>query len=411
MTPERWRYIERVFHEALGAAPEARAAVVAEACSGDEGLRHEVESLLAQAASSGVLDRSAASLVGDLSSPAPAPASPRRLGRFELQELLGVGGMGEVYRAHDTRLGRDVAIKILPPAFKDDPRRVSRFEQEARVLASLNHPHIASIYGLEQADGVTALVMELVEGDNLSPRHTVRIDQALGIARQIADALEAAHEQGIIHRDLKPANVKVRPDGTVKVLDFGLATALRPASGPARIPAAQHTEPGAILGTPAYMSPEQARGEPASPPADIWAFGVVLYELLTGVSPFARPTTSETLASVLGEQPDYSRLPSVTPPNVRRLIRRCLEKEPKRRLQHVGDARIELDEALSPSTADASSIPEHRSSSANRTARNLRAAALVGAAFAAVSPPAPSGWRFGPRRRPWYGRSSRPTLP
>lgn len=381
MTPERWRDIERVFHRALAAAPDARAAVIAEACSTDEALRQEVESLLAQADSSGMLDGSAAGLVAELTSPALSGPLPRRLGLFELQELLGVGGMGEVYRARDTRLGRDVAIKILPLAFRNDSHRAARFEQEARVLASLNHPHIASIYGLEEAAGVTALVMELVEGNDLSARPTGRVDQALEIARQIAEALEAAHERGIIHRDLKPANIKVRPDGTVKVLDFGLATAFGPAADPARILAEQRTLPGAILGTPAYMSPEQARGEPASPQADVWAFGAVLYELLTGVSPFGRPTTSETFVSVLREQPDYSRLPLETPPSVRRLIRRCLEKERKRRLQHVGDARIELDEALSPSTADASPVLELRATRANRNARGMRAAA-VGAAFA-----------------------------
>jgi serine/threonine protein kinase len=216
--------------------------------------------------------------------------------------------MGEVYRARDTRLGRDVALKILPEAFKDDPARVARFAREARVLASLNHPHIAALYGLEEADDVTALVMELVEGDDLSQSR--RMDQALAIAKQTSEALEAAHEHGVIHRDLKPGNIRLRTDGTVKVLDFGLATALGTASDAATILAERQTRAGTIVGTPAYMSPEQARGEPLSRHTDIWSFGVILYELLTGVCPFARPTIAETLSSVLSEQPDSSQLPA-----------------------------------------------------------------------------------------------------
>jgi serine/threonine-protein kinase len=261
-----------------------------------------------------------------------------------------------VYRARDTRLGREVAIKILPRAFKDDPDRLARFAREARVLASLNHPHIGAIYGLEDVDGGTALVMELVEGDDLSQRiarGAIPLSDALTIARQIAEALEAAHEQGIIHRDLKPANIKVRRDGTVKVLDFGLAKALVPAPDEAPTLTAMPTQAGAIIGTPAYMSPEQARGEAASRQADIWSFGVVLYELLTGASPFGRRTTADTLASVLGTQPDYSVLPSATPATVRYLVRRCLEKHQRRRLQHMGDVRIEIEDALAALTTEA----------------------------------------------------------
>ncbi len=224
--------------------------------------------------------------------------------------------MGEVYRARDTRLSRDVAIKILPHAFQDDPSRLARFEREARVLASLNHPHIGAIHGLEEAGGVTALVMELVDGDDLSlrlARGAIRIDEALNIARQIAEAVDAAHEQGVIHRDLKAANIKVRADGTVKVLDFGLAKALAPALDDGTAPTAMATEAGIVMGTPAYMSPEQARGEAAGRQTDIWSFGVVLYELLTGISPFDRHTMADTLARVLGAPPDYSLLPSETP--------------------------------------------------------------------------------------------------
>ena len=396
MTPERWRDIERVYHDALAAPPERRAALLTEACGDDEAFRQEVESLLGQASGSGVLDHATAPLVGAPGWLAPQPMPMRRIGVFELTELLGAGGMGEVYRARDTRLGRDVAIKILPRAVRDDRNRVARFEQEARLLASLSHPHIATIFGVEDADDVTALVMELVDGDDLSVRAPAPFADALLIARQIAEALEAAHDQGIIHRDLKPANVKVRPDGTVKVLDFGLATVLKPSSDAA----VRRTQPGMVVGTPAYMSPEQARGEPVTRHTDIWAFGVVLYELLTGVSPFARPSRAQTLASVLGEQPDFARLPAETPPNLRSLIRRCLEKDRKRRLQHIGDARIELEEAISPSSADAASAAVPSAPSVFARKRTLRRGAVflvaavgvgaVGGTLWLSRPPAPS---------------------
>jgi eukaryotic-like serine/threonine-protein kinase len=320
------------------------------------------------------------------------PANPlltgRRIGVFEVQGLLGVGGMGEVYRARDTRLGREVALKILPRAFRDDPDRLARFEREARVLASLNHPHIGAIYGLEDADDVKALVMEIVEGEDLSQRiarGAIPIDEALRIARQIAEALEAAHEQGIIHRDLKPANIKVRRDGVVKVLDFGLAKALALAADDAPTVTAIPTEVGGVMGTPAYMSPEQARGEAAGREADIWSFGVVLYELLTGVSLFGRRTTADTLASVLGTQPDYSVLPSDTPANARHLVRRCLEKDPKRRLHHMGDVRIEVEEALSAQTTGVAPGPADTVATNGRLWRAAGAIAL--AALAGVT-----GW-------------------
>jgi eukaryotic-like serine/threonine-protein kinase len=271
-----------------------------------------------------------------------------RIGSFQVETLLGAGGMGEVYRAHDTRLGRPVALKLLPRIFATDPDRLSRFEREARLLASLNHPNIGAVYGIEPVGDVTALVMELVDGDDLSVRvrrGPLLVPDALAIARQIAAALEAAHDQGVIHRDLKPANIKVRPDGTVKVLDFGLAKALPSGAGDGETLTVV-TEPGLVVGTPAYMSPEQARGEAVDRRTDIWAFGVVLYELLTGVSPFAGKTTADTLAGVLERNPDMARLPAAMPESVRRLIRRCLEKDFRRRLQHIGDARIEIEEAL-----------------------------------------------------------------
>ncbi len=281
--------------------------------------------------------------------------TPERIGGYEVTALLGAGGMGEVYRARDTRLKRDVALKILPPAVAQDHDRVARFQREAELLAALNHPNIAHIHGVEDAGGSLALVMELVEGEDLSRRivrGAIPIREALLIAGQIANALEAAHDRGIIHRDLKPANIKVRPDGTVKVLDFGLAKSLSPTG--AEMPTLTGISfPGAIIGTPAYMSPEQARGEETGRETDIWAFGAVLYEMLTGVSPFARPTSPETLAQVLTAPVNESLLPAATPGSVRRLVRRCLERDSKRRWHHMGDARIEIEEALASSTEPA----------------------------------------------------------
>jgi serine/threonine protein kinase/Tol biopolymer transport system component len=278
------------------------------------------------------------------------------LGSYEVLSPLGAGGMGEVYRARDTRLDRDVAIKILPEAFAVDSERVARFQREAKVLASLNHPHIAAIYGLENADGVKALVMELVEGEDLRQRlmrGAIPLDEALHIAKQIAEALEAAHEQGIIHRDLKPANIKLRSDGTVKVLDFGLAKALEPAgvsssvSQSPTITTPAMTQAGVIMGTAAYMSPEQAKGKPADRRSDLWAFGCVLYEMLTGSRVFEGEDVSDTLAAVLRGEPDWTRLPQETPSPVRRLLRHCLAKDPKGRIGDASIARIEIDDVQS----------------------------------------------------------------
>ena len=266
-----------------------------------------------------------------------------RLGAYEILALIGAGGMGEVYRARDTNLKRDVAIKILPETFAADRERMARFIREAQVLASLNHPNIAQIYGVEDR----ALVMELVEGETL--KGPVPLEVALNHARQIANALEAAHEKGIVHRDLKPANIKVRPDGMVKVLDFGLAKAAEePTADPQNSPTQtiSPTRLGVILGTAAYMSPEQARGAATDKRADIWAFGVVLYEMLTGRALFAGETVSDTLAAVLKSDPDWTVLPAETPTAVRRLLRRCLERDRKRRLHDIADVRIEIEEAL-----------------------------------------------------------------
>ena len=275
------------------------------------------------------------------------------LGPYEVTAKIGEGGMGEVYRARDTTLDRDVAIKVLPDAFASDAERLARFEREAKVLASLNHPNIGAIYGLEKSGDTRALILELVEGPTLADRikqGPIAVDEALPIAKQIAEALEAAHEQGVIHRDLKPANVKVKDDGTVKVLDFGLAKALdtTPEGDPSQSPTltAMASQAGVIMGTAAYMSPEQARGETVDRRADIWAFGVVFYEMLTARRPFEGRTVSDTLASILALEPDLDVLPTNIPSAVHRLLRRCLEKEPKKRLRDIAEGMLQLEDGL-----------------------------------------------------------------
>jgi serine/threonine protein kinase len=281
-----------------------------------------------------------------------------RLGPYDVIAPVGQGGMGEVYRARDIRLDRDVALKILPESVAADPDRLMRFEREAKTLASLNHPNIAQVFGVEDRTGTKALAMEFVEGEDLSERiarGAIPVSEAVPIARQIADALEAAHEAGVVHRDLKPANIKVKADGTVKVLDFGLAKGTGP-TGTASVPPGERvnsptmtspamTAMGVILGTAAYMSPEQAKGRAVDQRADIWAFGCVLYEMLTGTRAFKGDDVSDTLAAVLRDAPDFVALPASTPPAIARLLRRCLEREVRSRLRSIGDARLELDEA------------------------------------------------------------------
>jgi serine/threonine protein kinase/Tol biopolymer transport system component len=313
-----------------------------------------------------------------------------RVGPYEVTGTLGAGGMGEVYRAVDSALGRQVALKVLPEALAHEPDRLARFEREARTLAALNHPNIAQIYGLETAPGsaaspVRALVMELVEGPTLADRVAggpMPLDEVVPIATQIAAALEAAHEHGIVHRDLKPANIKVRPDGVVKVLDFGLAKPFESAGNESRSAIASQlqtittpamTQMGTILGTAAYMAPEQAKGRPADRRADLWAFGCVLYEMLAGRRPFTGDDVSDTLAAVLRAEPDWSQLPSGTPAGLQRLLRLCLAKEPTTRLQSAGDARIRLAEALEEAVVD----PTAKSASHGRGVRVWRAAATV----------------------------------
>jgi eukaryotic-like serine/threonine-protein kinase len=295
-----------------------------------------------------------------------------KLGLYEIVSAIGSGGMGEVYQAHDTKLGRDVAIKVLPEAFAHDPQRLSRFQREAKLLASLNHPNIAAIYGLDEDTGSNYLVMELVPGETLRERvareGALPVDEALGIARQIAEALEAAHEKSIIHRDLKPANVKVTPEGKVKVLDFGLAKAFAgeesgsdPSNSPTLSQAA--TLQGVILGTAAYMSPEQAKGKAVDKRTDIWAFGCMLYELLTGKQAFTGEDITEILAAVVMKEPAFDALPPNTPPSIRVLLQRCLRKDRRQRIPDAAAVRIEIEDALAaPKVADTTqAVPRPRS--------------------------------------------------
>ena len=347
MRPELWRRAEELFHAVLELSPKARGAFLDDACGQDTELRRQVELLVSGEEKAGsfldkaalpdvtVTIRAAGSLVG------------RHFGHYRILSPLGVGGMGEVYRAHDSKLSRDVALKTLPPEFARDRDRLARFRREARTLASLNHPHIAAIYGLEEFDSADFLVLELVEGKH--PSGPLPVAEVLRIGEQIADALAAAHARGIIHRDLKPANVIVTTEGRVKVLDFGLAKAIY--GGEERLSALTGTATvvesvaGHVIGTPAYMSPEQARGERVDQRTDVWSFGCLLYELLTGERVFRASTLQETIASVLEREPDWQRLPANTPAKVRQLLRRCLQKDANQRLAAIADARKSIEEA------------------------------------------------------------------
>jgi eukaryotic-like serine/threonine-protein kinase len=315
-----------------------------------------------------------------------------RLGVYEITAQIGEGGMGQVYRARDTKLDRGVAIKILPEAFAQDADRLARFQREAKTLALLNHPNIAAIYGLEEGGGMTALVMELVEGDDLSQRiarGAIPLDEALPIAKQIAEALEAAHEQGIIHRDLKPANIKVRPDGTVKVLDFGLAKAMEPtgatsanASMSPTITTPAMTQAGMILGTAAYMSPEQAKGRSADKRSDVWAFGCVLFEMLTGKRAFAGNDVSDTLAAILMREPDWAAMPSEVPQHIATVVKRCLQKDRKARIPEVSAARFLMDDAQSVLPTPTADVAMSRPSAVRwKAASAVAMLALAGVSF------------------------------
>jgi Tol biopolymer transport system component len=397
VTPERWQEIERVWHAVLSAPDHQRAAALADLCRGDDELRTEVESLLAS------LDQASAAGFGAAPGLAPprTPLIGQQLGPYAVRALLGVGGMGEVYRAHDSTLGRDVALKILPDPWLADTERRLRFEREARLLASLNHPNIAAIYGIHESTPASssatlkALVLELVEGETLADRLAAHkrglpIEETTTIAAQIVDALEAAHARGIVHRDLKPANIKITPEGRVKVLDFGLARAVAgdESAGLASSPTvtARGTNAGVLLGTAPYMSPEQARGRPADRRADIWAFGCVLYEMVTGAAPFGGLDVAEVLASVLKSEPNWSAVPAATPPAVRLCLERCLQKDRRQRFHDIGDVRLAL--------AGAFDRPRGDRDAAARTpamawAGWVAAVVAIAAALLAVSRPGP----------------------
>jgi Tol biopolymer transport system component len=323
-----------------------RSAFLRQACGADAQLLQEVESLLEHGEKADL----EAFLDSQIGGTTNGPLTGSRIAHYTVGERIGVGGMGEVYRGKDTKLGRDVALKVLPQAFVENQDRRGRFAREARVLASLNHQHIAGIYGLEEAGDVCALVLELVEGPTLADRlqaGPISMKETLGIARQLAEALEAAHEKGIVHRDLKPANIKITPKGKVKVLDFGLAKALVEETRDESLSTVlTATREGMILGTPAYMSPEQATGQSESidERADIWAFGCVVYEMLTGRRPFVGESISDLVAAVLWREPDWEALPQTVPETINDLLRRCLIKDVKQRMPHIAEARIELDE-------------------------------------------------------------------
>ena len=348
MKPEQWLRAEDLFHAALRRPPEARKSFLDEACGDAVELRRQIEMLISKDEQAGTfLERPA---LMDVTAVLGRRASlaGREFGPYRILSRLGAGGMGEVYRAHDSKLGRDVAIKTLTSEFARDPGRLARFRREARTLAALNHPNIATIYGLEESPDADYLVLELVEGETL--RGPLPIATALDLACQVAEALQAAHEHGIVHRDLKPANLKVTPQGTVKVLDFGLAKAIwgteeRPDLALPAAAAADRTVTGQILGTPAYMSPEQARGEGVDQRTDIWAFGCLLYELLVGKRAFERHGVSATTAAVVEDEPDWQALPARTPRKVRDLLRQCLQRDVNRRLNNIGDARAAIQQA------------------------------------------------------------------
>jgi serine/threonine-protein kinase len=360
LTPERWREIERLYQLVREQAPGEGEAFLRNACAGDEDLRKEVAALLAdQSRIDCFIESPAMNVAAKALAQDQAQATfkaGQMIAHYRVVEEIGHGGMGVVYRAEDTKLKRTVALKFLPPAFAADPERLARFEREARLVASLNHPNIAAIYGLEEASGRRFLVLELVEGETLAQRIArgpLPVDEALKVCRQIAEGLECAHERGIIHRDLKPANVKLTAEGQVKVLDFGLAKVQESAVSSAEDSPTltlSATREGTILGTAAYMSPEQASGKPVDRRTDIWSFGVVLWELLTGHRLFEAETVSHTLAEVLRGPIDFDKLPRETPAAIRGLLRRCLDRDVKNRLRDIGEARITIEAALAGET-------------------------------------------------------------
>ncbi len=392
-----WERVRALFHAAIQRPRAEWNGFLEQECADDEWLRREVESLLtSHEHAGGFLERAPMPVSREALAAAPL-ATGARLGAFEITGTLGAGGMGEVYRARDTRLGRDVAIKLLPSMLADDPDRRARLERESRLLATLNHPHIAAIHSVEEIDGRLALILELVEGPTLADRlatGSIPIGEALRIARQLGEALEAAHGKGVVHRDLKPSNVKITLEGVVKLLDFGLAKATPTAThqGDAQFRSADAgpTADGVILGTGAYMSPEQARGQAVDKRTDVWAFGCVLYEMLAGRRAFSGETTADVIAAILDREPDWTALPPALPAEVSRLVRRCLQKDPRRRIHDIADARVEIDDALDAASAPA--VLPMRSTWANRPMFAIFVVTLLFAGVASLV-----AWRLGSR--------------
>jgi serine/threonine protein kinase len=357
VNPERWQQVERIFHGALEREPHGRASFLDQACGTDSWLRDKLEALLRshEGAGSFLVSPASPDNGNTANTAAPHPFVGQHLGLYEIKAHLGSGGMGDVYRARDTQLKRDVAIKMLPPEFSRDPDRVARFQREAVALAALNHPNIAAIHDLDTIDGTPFLVLEFVEGETLAARlrrGPLSVRQAVEVCKQIAEALEGAHAKGIHHRDLKPENVQITPDGRVKLLDFGLAKMLESPDGEGTGASGFQsitrwdTKPGVILGTAPYLSPEQARGQRPDRRSDIWAFGCVLFEVLTGKQTFAGATITDVFAGILKSEPEWRLLPPELPSSVRSLLRRCLEKEAGQRLIDVAHARMVLEDVL-----------------------------------------------------------------
>jgi len=413
MTPERWRQVTSLFHAARAKAPDAREPFLREASRDDPSLVDDVLAMLRAEETASTLTR------GPGVAESPVLANGATIGPYRVEARIGSGGMGEVYRAIDTRLHRTVALKALAPDLGRDTQFQARFEREARLLASLNHPHIGAIYGLETSGDLSVLVLELVEGPTLAERlktGRLRLTETLRNARQIASALEAAHDKGIVHRDLKPANVKIAPDGSIKVLDFGIAKMI--AGDAAATMTADRTATGSVFGTPAYMSPEQLRGGAVDKRADIWAFGCVLYEMLTGRHAFAGDTVPDIVARIVERQPDWEALPADVPPSIRALLRHCLQKDPADRLHDIADARIELADALTqPDATTPATIGARR----GRHSRWAMVLVLVSVAAAVIwfgstrlnAPTTPNesiefGLRFPPEFRPGGGMAVSP---
>jgi eukaryotic-like serine/threonine-protein kinase len=373
MSSSGWKRIEDIFHQALDRPPDEREAFLRDACRDDSELGREVASLLAQVGKDeDFMDRSAMDVEAEAIAEQPSGRlSGRVIAHYHIASLVGHGGMAEVYRAHDTHLDRDVAVKVLLGSSSLNAESLARFQREAKLLASVTHPNVASVYGFERADDLWALIMELIEGETLADRiqrKPLEIDEALRIAADIAAALEAAHARDIIHRDLKPSNVRIASDGTVKVLDFGLAKILQQTNQPDERRQTFFTQGLPILGTVAYMSPEQARGRMVDKRTDVWAWGCVLYEMLTGRRAFEGSTWTDTIARIAGENPDWEKLPISTPAAVRNLLKDCLEKDPERRLRDIAEVRRRI---LRPSTVGMDSAPGSDIALSSRAARFL----------------------------------------